>query len=103
MVPDGENYITFRNRTRWDLDAIGMTRKKLGITFHGARPPAYLNERFKEVSGVESPIRSSQPVMANDDGVEFARQIVAEEAGHARKSVSSAYLGHFARGKKTGT
>ena len=97
MIPDEVAYKTYRNRTRWHLDKIGMTQKKLGVTFHGARH-AYLNDRFEEISGVQSPARSMTPVKAQGDNIELARQVVAEDAGHGRKSISSAYLGAFSRG-----
>jgi site-specific recombinase XerC len=94
MIPDGVKYQTYRNRTRWHLDKIGMTKNKLGITFHGARH-AYANDRFESIAGVASPVRSLGQVDANSPAVEFARLAVAEDTGHARKSISGAYLGSF--------
>lgn len=69
--------------------ACGITRKD-GITSHGLRHQ-YANDRFKTLSGADSPVRGGGAVDRDADRV--ARLIVAEELGHSREGVTTHYLG----------
>ena len=66
-----------------------ITRKD-GITSHGLRHQ-YANERYRELTGSDSPVRGGAVVNRNTD--QGARQVVAKELGHSRESVTTHYLG----------
>ena len=71
------------------LRFCGITRKD-GVTSHGLRHQ-YANERYQELTGSDSPVRGGAAV--NRDSDQAARQVVAEELGHSRESVTTHYLG----------
>lgn len=67
--------------------------KKHRLTAHALRH-TYANNRYKERSGQDSPVRGGK--LANREGDRAARLQVAEELGHSRESITTHYLG---RGK----
>ncbi|HUA25730.1 MAG TPA: integrase domain-containing protein [Steroidobacteraceae bacterium] len=69
--------------------SCGITRKD-GVTSHGLRHQ-YANERYRELTGSDSPVRGGAPV--NRDTDRAAREVVAEELGHSREGVTTHYLG----------
>lgn len=69
--------------------SCGITRKN-GITSHGLRHQ-YANERYRELSGSDSPVRGGLPT--DRDADRAAREVVAEELGHSREGVTTHYLG----------
>ncbi len=69
--------------------SCGITRKD-GITSHGLRHQ-YANERYRELTGSDSPLRGGAPVDRDTDRA--AREVVAEELGHSREDVTTHYLG----------
>lgn len=69
--------------------SCGITRRD-GITSHGLRHE-YANTRYQELTGVDSPVRGGGRIEKDMD--QAARQIVAEELGHSRGSVTTHYLG----------
>lgn len=69
--------------------SCGISRKD-GITSHGLRHQ-YANERFRELTGSDSPVRGGPPVDREIDRA--AREVVAEELGHSREGVTTHYLG----------
>jgi integrase len=69
--------------------SCGITRKD-GVTSHGLRHQ-YANERYRELTGSDSPVRGGAPVDRDTDRA--AREVVAEELGHSREGVTSHYLG----------
>jgi integrase len=71
------------------LRACGITREA-GITGHGLRH-GYASDRYREISGADSPVRGGQAPGREDD--QAARLEVAEELGHSRESVTTHYLG----------
>jgi integrase len=72
------------------MTTLGVTRSALGVTPHGLRHE-YAGDRYKAVAGVAAPVRGGMvPDPATD---ERARLQVAEELGHARLQIASAYLG----------
>lgn len=72
------------------LYRCGVSHKQLEVTGHGLRHE-YMNERYEELTGEKSPVRGG----ARPDKIveERARLVIAEEAGHTRKSITSAYYG----------
>jgi integrase len=78
-----------KNHYYYVLRSCGISRKN-GITAHGLRH-AYANNRYKELSGQDSPVRGGKLVNREDDRA--ARLQVAEELGHSRESITTHYLG----------
>jgi integrase len=79
----------WKNHYYYVLRSCGITREN-GITAHGLRH-AYGNDRYKELSGQDSPVRGGKLVNREDDRA--ARIQVAEELGHSRESITTHYLG----------
>jgi integrase len=79
----------WKNHYYYVLRGCGITRKN-GLTAHGLRH-AYANNRYKELSGQDSPVRGGKLVNREDDRA--ARLQVAEELGHSRESITTHYLG----------
>jgi integrase len=69
--------------------SCGISRRD-GITGHGLRHQ-YANERYRELTGADSPVRGGTTVGRDADHV--AREVVAEELGHSRVDVTTHYLG----------
>ena len=72
------------------LEKFGITRKQLGVTAHGLRHQ-YANDQFEALTGVAPPLRGGHAINTEDDS--DARLAIAADLGHARPSISSAYLG----------
>jgi integrase len=72
-------------RLTYVMEKHGLTKKDLGVTLHGLRHQ-YLNRRFEAIAGMPSPIRGGEITAEN-----------AEEAGHARISITAAYYGPLGR------
>jgi integrase len=78
------------DRLRNVMKRFGVTGRELGVTPHGLRHE-YAGDRYTAVAGVVPPVRGgSTPGAATD---ERARLQVAEELGHSRTQIASAYLG----------
>jgi integrase len=71
------------------MRSCGITRNE-GITSHGLRHQ-YAQERYRELAGVDSPVRSGAQIDRESDHA--ARQVVAEELGHSREGITTHYLG----------
>jgi integrase len=69
--------------------SCGITCKD-GVTSHGLRHQ-YANERYRELTGVDPPVRGGAAV--DRDADHAAREGVAEELGHSRGDVTTHYLG----------
>ncbi len=77
-------------RLRNVMKRFGVTGSELGVTPHGLRHE-YAGDRYTAAAGVAPPVRGgSTPDPAAD---ERARLEVAEELGHSRAQIASAYLG----------
>ncbi|NOU23022.1 MAG: Fis family transcriptional regulator [Methyloglobulus sp.] len=79
----------WKNHYYYVLRRCGITRKN-GLTAHGLRH-TYAHNRYKELSGQDSPVRGGKLVNREDDRA--ARLQVAEELGHSRESITTHYLG----------
>lgn len=89
----------FKNRCYACFRKHGIGRE-FGIVPHGLRHE-HANERFKIITGVESPLRGGDPAELTFEQNQSAREIVANRLGHSRASISSAYLGGSPRLPKT--
>ncbi len=79
----------WKNHYYYVLRSCGITRKN-GFTAHGLRH-TYAHNRYKELSGQDSPVRGGKLVNREDDRA--ARLQVADELGHSRESITTHYLG----------
>ncbi|MDN0082466.1 integrase domain-containing protein [Crenobacter sp. SG2305] len=79
-------------RLQYVLERFGITRAKLGVTAHGLRHE-YANNRYRQLTGEESPLRGGDPRLFSLESTKLKRRQVAEELGHSRISVTTAYYG----------
>lgn len=68
----------------------GITKRAAKITSYGLRHGS-TNDRYKEITGEDSPVRGGGAVDSNLD--RHARQVIAEELGHSRAHITTNYLG----------
>ena len=68
----------------------GITKKAASITSYGLRH-AGGNDRYRELTGEDSPVRGGG--MVDPDLDQHARQVIAEELGHSRTCITTHYLG----------
>ena len=78
------------NRLTNVMKKFGVTQETLGVTPHGLRHE-YAGNRYEALAGVPPPVRGGGATDRASDAT--ARLQVAEELGHARRQISSAYLG----------
>jgi integrase len=78
-----------KNHSYYVLRRCGVSRKA-GFTQHGLRH-GYANQRYKALSGQDSPVQGGNMANKEDDAV--ARKQVAEELGHSRTDITNHYLG----------
>ena len=78
------------NRLTNVMKKFGVTQEVLGVTPHGLRHE-YAGDRYEALAGVPPPVRGGKSTDRAADAT--ARLQVAEELGHARRQISSAYLG----------
>ena len=80
------------NLYRFDyvLGKFGITSRALGVTAHGLRHEALIEE-FVVRTGQQPPVRGGGDLAPEVE--KAARRAVAKLAGHARKRASNAYLG----------
>jgi integrase len=81
-------------RLRYVMKKFGITKADLGITAHGLRHE-YANDRYQQFAGVASPVRGGPPIEREVDRA--ARLRLAEELGHSRENITTAYLGGILR------
>lgn len=90
LVPKEQKYVDFRNHFYYEVRLAGISKNDLGITAHGLRH-AFANDLYEKKSGQLSPVRGGPT--ARTEASRTARQEIAEELGHGRSSVTSAYIG----------
>jgi integrase len=82
-----------KRRHYYVMDLLGVTKAALGITSHGLRHE-YASERYETFADAPSPIRGGAGKKVPGD--DRARIQVAQELGHARRSITNAYYGSSA-------
>jgi integrase len=90
LVPNQQKYVQFRNHYNYEVKVAGLSKALLGVTSHGLRH-AFANDLYEKKSGHLSPVRGGPN--ARTEASRTARQEIAEELGHGRASVTSAYIG----------
>lgn len=98
LVPRGRTYVSYRNHIYYVLRCHGISIKESGTSSHGLRHER-LNREYHEITGTKSPIKGGQPGEVDCEMDRFARQQVAETAGHCRPQIASIYLGGVQRTK----
>jgi len=91
-IPKNKNYKqwnTYSNNINRD---VGFTKKEAGFTRHSLRH-GFANDLYQELTGISSPVRGGNPesIRASEDLQ--ARLFVAQEMGHGRARITSAYTG----------
>jgi integrase len=77
------------DRLHYVMRKFGVTRRALGITAHGLRH-GYAADRYEALAGTPAPIRGGCAPEKTTD--RRARLAVAEELGHGREQIVSAYI-----------
>lgn len=102
LIPRGMSYRQWQNHVYYVLRTHGITRKEIGTSAYGLRHER-LNNLYEDHAGGPSPVRGGKPGDVSLEADRFARQQVAEVAGHGRRRVSSAYLGGVLQEIKRGS
>lgn len=100
LVPPGKTVQQTKDRIYTVGRKLGVTKKQLGVTPHGLRHQ-YANDRYESVSGSPTAVRGGLPVDRDLDIA--ARQVVTNDLGHARLSITSAYVGARQKGRPVGS
>ena len=83
----------WKNRFYYVLKKCGVTRAQLGITAHGLRHE-YAAELYERISGLERPLSRVRALSEREGRSDRqARAAVSAALGHARISITGAYLG----------
>ncbi len=103
LIPERYRLGSWRKYFYQVCDHHGINRKN-GIVTHGLRHDA-ANSCYQQITGFPSSVRTNGVVPSNYDKVSdnAARLKVAEQMGHGRKQVSSAYLGSFSKARNRET
>lgn len=81
-VIKANNFKQWKNHYYYICHQAGISRKD-GITSHGLRHE-HLNEIYKEITSVDSPIKREANINISQDLDCIARQEIAEVAGHSQ-------------------
>lgn len=95
VATPGLTLIQSRNHYNYVMRKFGVTKAAQGVTSHGPRH-AFAAARFKAVSGLPAPVEGKVPsevYRQNAAALGEAAQHVTEQLGHARRSITGAYLG----------
>jgi site-specific recombinase XerC len=92
MIPPGWSVQRWRWRYYRLCKKIGLTRRALAVTPHSLRHGVLL-DLYEALTGSPAPARGGELAQTDPQADAAARQVVAENAGHSRPQVSSAYLG----------
>ena len=79
-------------RLQYVLERLGITKEALGVTAHGLRHE-YANNRYQNLTGEKSPLQGGPVEIFRTEETLAARRKVAEELGHSRLRVTTAYYG----------
>ncbi len=99
LIPRELRFKQWQNRVYYVCRKHGISRRLVGASTHGLRHEG-LNRLYEQITSAKSPVRGGQPDATDPATDRFARQQVAETAGHSRPRIASAYLGAVVRGHK---
>ncbi|HEY0682995.1 MAG TPA: integrase domain-containing protein [Steroidobacter sp.] len=92
MVPRGQSLRSWKSVFYGVTKKIGLTRKQSGATPHSLRH-SYANREYERVTDRVSPVKGGTLAKDDPDADRAARELVADELGHSRASIASAYIG----------
>lgn len=92
MVPRQCSLKTWKSAFYRVTHRIGLTKGQSGATPHSLRH-SFLNREYERVTGRLSPIRGGTLAQEDAPSDRAARLHVADNAGHSRSSIASAYIG----------
>lgn len=92
MVPRGLSLRSWKSIFYGVTKKIGLTRKRLGVTPHSLRH-SYANCEYERVTSRLSPVQGGALAQDDPHADRAARELVADELGHSRPSIASAYIG----------
>lgn len=78
------------------MEKCGITKKGLGVTFHGLRHER-LNEFMEGQTGTPTPIRRKERTKIDKAILKKAQILTAEYAGHSRPHIITAYCGSYSQ------
>ncbi len=91
MIPSDRKYNSYRKHVYRVCNRAGIGRK-FGFVPHGLRHE-YANQKYQEITGTKSPIKGGKMGAVDPVLDDYARTDIAENLGHSRKRIASAYLG----------
>jgi len=92
MITADKTLKQWENHYSYVLNKFNITKKELGITSHGLRHEAANNE-YEKLTGNKASVRGGSIGIEHKDIDELARDRISQELGHARRSITSAYVG----------
>ncbi|MHB1300524.1 MAG: tyrosine-type recombinase/integrase [Burkholderiales bacterium] len=99
LAPRGKTVDQAERRVRTLMEKYGLTMAQMGVTPHGLRHQ-YMQERFKELTGVEAPIKGGDISVLDKQTFDEATGKLMERAGHSRLSIGASYYGSRRMKKK---
>ena len=94
----GKTYEQKRRRFYTVMESLGITLKVEGVTAHGLRHQ-YMQESFKRLTGVDSPVKGGDINSIPADEFHVATLKLVERAGHSRAMIGASYYGSRRRKK----
>jgi len=91
MVPEQYSLKQWKGRFYKICAKHGITRKN-GVVPHGLRHE-YASETWEKLTGIPSQIKGGDTTMLDPEVESLARITVAENLGHSRKEITTAYYG----------
>lgn len=92
MVPRGQSLRSWKPIFYGVTKKIGLTRKQSGVTPHSLRH-SHANREYERVTDRLSPVKGGTLAKDDPEADRAARELVADELGHSRPSIASAYIG----------
>lgn len=92
MIPRGHTLQEWRNYFYGVMRKIGFTRKQCGVTCHSLRH-SFANREYERTSNRLSPVRGGVLGHSDPAAERAVRTVISDYLGHARGSITSAYVG----------
>lgn len=92
LIPKDKSFACYRKYIYRVCNRAGIGRR-FGLVAHGLRHE-YANLKYQQLTGRPSPIKGGEDKDASDQTEPAARQDIAEDLGHSRPSITSAYCGY---------
>lgn len=86
------NLAQAKDRMRYLAKKLGLTKKQLGVTYHGLRTD-FAIDWLKKLAGAEAPVRGG--LALNYKELSAVRHKIMDALGHHRLEITGAYYGSF--------